>query len=543
LSRPDLSDTAARLRTTATSTLNGGIVTDTLAGKGQPPPYVKGGFLGKPWRSLLIIGGGIGIAIIILVLAILPPGRTTRVTDGSEIFAADLDHVEALILAENRSVDRSVDNSSEPFVSIAYMLPIRRDQNDPLTDVAVRHQLQGAYLAQYWSNHTNDRPEFGSSRPLIKLLLADSGPLGTAWKDTVKQLLDEADRENLVAVAGLGLSLTSTQEAIKGLDDAGIAMVAAVITSSRITANNLWRVAPTNSDEVAATLKYIEKTPEWGSTTPAKPYNAYLVEDKAPRESYSADLSEAYRQLFRTDAAHRLLSAQGQFDSSKPAVGNALDAQASMVCSIKPQAVLFAGRSHELELLIRALAGRWCAADTPLTIITGDDATQLNVPRIPNRSPLWQDQANIEVFYSNFATPLTWGTYPDPALKETSTKFENCQHCFKDLFGDQLDDGHAIMAYDAVVTAVTAARGVASQDNKFAPTADALPNGFYQINSVKPVVGASGLICYSGEAGEQGRVPFNKAVPIMQLKANGQSMLVSLSSRFGTPPSRTCMPN
>jgi hypothetical protein len=469
----------------------------------------------------------------------LRPWRTTRVTDGSEIFATYLGHVEALILAE----DKNVDNSGEPFVSIAYLIPIRRSQSDPLTDVAVLHQLQGVYLAQYWSNHPDGRPEFGSSRPLIKLLLADSGPLGADWKDTVKQLLNQADSENVVAVAGLGLSLTATQEVIKALDNVGIPMVAAVITSSRITADNLWRVAPTNSDEAAAILKYIEKTPIWESATPMKPYTGYLIQDKAARENYSADLSEAYRQLFRPDAAHRLLPAQGEFDSSKPAVGNALEAQANMICSIKPQAVLFAGRSRELEFLIRALAGRWCAIDTPVTLITGDDATQLNVPRSSDHNPLWQDQANIEVFYPTFATPSTWGMYPTPALKETSAKFGNCPHCFKALFGDQLDDGHAIMSYDAVVTAVTAARGVASQDNEFMPTADALPNGFYQINSVKPVPGASGLICYSGEVGEVRHVPFNKAVPIMQLRPNGQPLLVALSSRLGSPPNQTCLPS
>ncbi|HKR48788.1 MAG TPA: ABC transporter substrate-binding protein, partial [Pseudonocardiaceae bacterium] len=479
------------------------------------------------------------VAVIILVFVVLQPWRTTRVTDGSEVFADYLGHVERLILAENKSVD----NSGQAFVSIAYMMPIRREENDPVTDVAVLYQLQGAYLAQYWSNHPDGRPTFGSSRPLIKLLLADSGPLGTAWKSAVDQLRHQAGREHLVAVAGLGFSLTTTQEAIATLDSSEITMVASVLTSSGITARNLWRVAPTNSDESAAALKYIEKTPEWKSATREKPYTAYLVQDKAARESYSADLGEAYRELFPVDGTHRLLSAQGEFDSSKPAAGNALDAQVNMICAIRPQAVLFAGRSRELELLIRSLAGRWCAQDVPVTIVTGDDATLLNAPNGSNRNLLWQDRENIKVFYSTLATPLAWEKDPNFASESVSKKFGSCPQCFRELFGDTLNDGQAIMSYDAVVTVVKAARGVASPDNNFEPSVAALPNGFYKINSTNPAPGASGLICYQGEVGKSGHVPFNKAVPIIQLNPDGQRMLVDLSSRLGTPPSQTCPPS
>ncbi len=498
-----------------------------------PPPF----YLRKPWwkRNLLII---IVVIIVLITSAafLWQPWRTTRVTDGSEILRGYLENVEQLILAENKKVE----NSGEPFVSIAYMTPIRIEKDDPLTDEAVLHQLQGAYLAQYWSNHPDDRPEFGSNRPLIKLLLADSGPLGTAWESTINELRDQATSQHLVAVVGLGLSLTTTKEAIRALDSAEFAMVASVITSGEIAARNLWRVAPTNSDEAAATVKYIETTPEWRSATPTAPYTAYLVQDKASRESYSADLGKVYRQLFRSDAAHRLLPVQGEFDSSKPAVGNALDAQVNMVCSIKPHTILFAGRSHELELLIRALAGRWCANETPVTIITGDDATQLNVPLGPNRNPLWRDQSRIQVLYSTFATPQTWEKYPDSVSKLTSQQFENCLHCFKAIFNSELEDGHAIMSYDSMVVAVKAAQGVASPDNKFVPQSDALPNGFYKINSANPVLGASGLICYQGGNDESGHVPFNKAVPIMQLMPSGQRVLVALSSKLGTPPGQTC---
>jgi hypothetical protein len=495
----------------------------------------------RPWwtRRRNLLAAGVMVAAIILVIMVLEPWRTTRVTDGSEIFADYLDRVERLILAENKSVD----NSGQQFVSIAFMMPIRRDENDPVSDEAVLHQLQGAYLAQYWSNHPDGRPEFGSSRPLIKLLLADSGPLGTAWKSTVDQLRDQAGREHLVAVAGLGFSLTATQEAVTALDSAEIAMVASVLTSNGITARNLWRIAPTNSDQAAAILKYIETTPEWKSATRENPYTAYLVQDKAARENYSADLGKAYRELFPADDAHRLLSAQGEFDSSKPAAGNALDAQVNMTCAIRPQAVLFAGRSRELELLVRALAGRWCAHDIPVTIVTGDDTADLSVPSGPHRNLLWQDQENIRVFYSTYATPLTWEKHPDFAPESVLKKFGNCPQCFQGLFSDPLDDGYAIMSYDAVVTAVKAAQGVASPANNFMPPADALPNGFYKINSANPVPGVSGLICYQGEEGGSGHVPFNKAVPIMQLNPDGQSVLVALSSRLGAPPSQMCPPS
>lgn len=204
---------------------------------------------------------------------------------------------------------------------------------------------------------------------------------------------------------------------------------------------------------------------------------------------------------------------------------------------------MFAGRSNELEILIRALARRWCADDTPVTIVTGDDATQLSAPRDPNHNPLWTNQGNIQVFYSTFATPQTWEAYPDSISKPTSDAFGDCSHCFKRLFRDQLDDGHAIISYDSVVTAVQAARGVASPDNNFSPSADALPNGFYKITATNPVPGSSGLICYQGEDSELGHVPFNKAVPIMQLKPDGQTVIVALLSSRGAPASHACPPS
>src|SRR5262249_31128080 len=151
-----------------------------------------------------------------------------------------------------------------------------------------------------------------------------------------------------------------------------------------------------------------------------------LIQDKAARENYSADLGKTYRKIFPIDDSHRLLSTQGEFDSSKPGTGDALDAQVNVTCSIKPQAILFAGRSHELEILIRALAGRWCADDTPVTIVTGDDATQLSAPRDPNHNSLWPNQRNIQVFYSTFATPQTWTAYPDSISKATSDEFGDC---------------------------------------------------------------------------------------------------------------------
>jgi hypothetical protein len=485
----------------------------------------------KPWhrRRLTWIACSAVIAIVAVIGLVWNPWRTVWVTDGSDVFVESLGQVSNLILEENKRVTES----GRDFVSIAFMLPIRTSEQDTYTPTTIRHELEGAYLAQYWSNRENaDEGTFTSSTPLIRLLIADTGYLATDWPDTVAQLIGRVGSEHLVAVAGLGASLDTTQLAVDELSRSGIPMFGAVITSSRLTAPNLARVSPTNADEAGAAIQHLKTTPAWGSATSNAPYKAYLVQDTAARDSYVADLGAAYRAEFpKDDPAHTLLPVQGTFDSSVPAAGNVLANQVNTICTLAPHIVFFAGRSNDLKTLLGKLAARPCAATgQQITVVSGDDIDHLvNVPE------LWNGEG-ITLLYTGLASPQSWNANQGQTISTVAIdRFRKGPHRYESLFADDLEDGHAIMAYDAVLTATEAARKARTEDAPI-PIPSALVNGLHQINAQAAVPGASGWIYFQSTKETPEWLPYNKAVPILSLDRNGKVTFVRLSSRLGVPP-------
>lgn len=203
-----------------------------------------------------------------------------------------------------------------------------------------------------------------------------------------------------------------------------------------------------------------------------------------------------------------------------------------MICTIRPRVVFFAGRSDGLRTFLGKLSARPCT-DTPITVVTGDGANNLNYRT--NAIPLWLgNSANLDVFYTALASPQTWQNYRESISPATVVRFGQCTNCFDRLFTEPYDDGDAIMSHDAMLVAVAAARNVASQEEP-RPPASALINGFYQITAAKPVPGASGWIYFQREAGTPDGVPYHKAIPIMRLHQDGAATAVALSSRSGTP--------
>lgn len=503
------------------------------------PPFSK--------RSSTRIGAVLVVLAVIaavIVFVVVRPwsvvAETVRVTDGGTLLVDDLAQVESLIQAENKRVS----DSGTPFVSIAYMFPIRVGSEDRSSRASVRHQLEGAYLAQYWSNHPDGTDRPGAERPPIKLLIADTGSEGRDYLATVKDLVDRKAAEHLVAVAGLGLSVQNTKDSIAELERHGLPMVATAITSTEFRANGLVQVPPTNADEAAAAIAYLRTTPEWRAATADRPYVAYLMQDMAGVDSYASDLGREYRAVFAGDAAHRFLDAEGRFDGSKQAAGNALKNQIGVICSVRPTVVFFAGRSGNgnLSTFLNDLAARHCT-DTHITVVTGDDTDFLNAELPSNAAPLWVDtNANLTVLYTSLASPLTWLNRPKEVSAQAVARFTGaCATCFTTLFRDSLEDGQAIMAYDATLTAVVAVRNVTDERNP-QPSPDALINGFYQITASAPVNGASGWIYFQRSVGGAEGVPYNKAMPILQLHPNGTATWVDLTSRTGSPPGPPTQP-
>jgi hypothetical protein len=487
-----------------------------------------------PWfrRTLTrIIAVVLAVAAIVWV-SIWRPWETVRVTDGSAELAGYLGDVERLILAENQAVTES----GEDFATIAFMLPIRTGDQDPNSQKSIQHELEGAYLAQWWSNHEVGDPErFSSSRPLVRLLLADTGNGGADWSATVDDLIDrKGGDEHLVGVAGLGSSVDTTQYAVDTLNDNGIPTFGAVVTSAALSAPRLARVAPTNADEAGAAVSYLKTTPEWQGATPQNPYKIHLVRDTDPNDRYATDLANRYRNAFPHDDPAYPRPTEGGFNASVGAVGNVLALEAQRICGIDPAVVFFAGFSTDLRTFLGKLAARDCAAEGPITVICGDDVNKVTGVR-----GLWTGDS-VRVLYTTLATPQAWDS---PVAKRDRlfspvpiARFREGPHSYRAVFQDDLEDGHAIMSYDAVATAVEATRRARTEKAKVPESVD-LVNGLNQINGTARVPGASGWIYFQiPRDSSQQWLPHNKLIPVMSLDANGKATLKALSSSNGRPP-------
>jgi hypothetical protein len=157
----------------------------------EPPRLVTFPFfLRRHWiaSSLMVVVLLIGLGY----LALLRPWQTcgrgmtmtggrfnecVGVTDGAVSFSPDLG-LHAVLLKIKTENDAVVGNGA-PFVSIGYIVPLPRDVTSGLL-TALRHELEGAYLAQWRANHRDGLGDI----PLIRLLVVNVGDQA-GWQDAV----------------------------------------------------------------------------------------------------------------------------------------------------------------------------------------------------------------------------------------------------------------------------------------------------------------------------------------------------------------------
>jgi hypothetical protein len=397
------------------------------------------------------------------------------VTDGAHVFNADLRSVENLVRRQNTWVT----GTGKRYVNIAVV--VGPDS---------RRAVEGAYLAQYETNHpTGPNGEPGAS--LVRLLLADD----SAGQRTVAALADQ----HVVAVTGLGSGDADLARALAGRH---IAMVG---TGDLTGISGLVRVTPTYADEVRAAIRFLGGDPDPHHPLPARP-RMWLMQDENDADGYAIALGDAYPPALRAAAgrSYQVIGPGSEYDSSVPAAATVLAASATAggdgVCHAHVNVVYFAGTGADLPATLAKLGHRSCARSQPLTVLTGSDAAQ-----VVGHADLWPAAtANMDVYFTALASPGMWGnrsTPADPAWFEQ--KAYGFPHMFPTEAADALDDGQAIVSHDAVLTAIEAARGAA-------PSAVAA-----RLTRVS-VHGASGYLCFD-KAGD----PVDKAIPIVQLSASG----------------------
>ncbi|HZN16996.1 MAG TPA: hypothetical protein VFB84_02235 [Micromonosporaceae bacterium] len=457
-------------------------------------------------------------------------GECVGVTASGFPFWADdsqLANVMDLIAKENRAVEQLTDRAR---VTIAYLISVPVGESGAGSRSSLRHELEGAYLAQWHHNHNNDGT-ITDDVPLLRLLVANNGNRATHWEPVVDQLIGLADGPHpLLAVVGLGNSLDTTRQAIARLDAHQIPMVATVITADDMSTTgkpvqSLVRVAPTNSDEAKAAANHLR----------SRARNPLIVHDANPDDLYTRTLVQAFRGQFGD--AGRGIPAE-TYNTKLPGVRSAFVTMMANICQRRPDVIYYAGRGAELEELVKAMAGRPCR-DLHVDIVTGDSAAHLAnrlTGQAADQELVNSLRSNITLRYTGLAHPGSWKAGLGDAFTPGSLSIDNsCEHCFRGLFpSEQQDDGRAIMAHDAMLTAITAVQYATGQTDPRQQDPGTyrgeMVQQWNQFHGIRAVPGASGWISlYNG-------LPQHKPIPILELTPDGVRFItVTSPSADGRP--------
>ncbi|GAA0402067.1 hypothetical protein [Streptomyces luteireticuli] len=411
------------------------------------------------------------------------------------------------------------------YATVAVMMPFLSD--DPTRRPTIVHAVQGAFLQQYRANH-----ESNGERPPIRLVLANTGKESVYWKPVVDRLVAMAEGpDHLRAVTGVSTSGQTTKDAVTALTGKHVPVVGTTITADDIANSErqepfpgLARVVPTNRDEARALTHF-------GRTDPRK---SLLVHDRNPDDRYARTLRDVFDRLL-ADSPY-----QPQPIDSTDAGSTASTARqiALFVCGAKDaENVFFAGRHTQLREFVNALSARPCQ-DRPVTVLTGDEGSYLGSDARLDRNAV---KHKVTVRYTALAHPDAWRGAPAPAAGGSRNAYDTFARLaakgddlgIGTLARGDLTDGQAIVAYDAMATAV---QGIRTPDPGHVPRLVSVANEWPRLMGPQRVEGAGGWICLDVHGN-----PYNKAVPVMELSADGTPVFVRISWPEGRPPT-DCIP-
>ena len=427
---------------------------------------------------------------------------------------------------------------SGEYATVALLLPLTSTDKGFATKVL--HEVQGAYLAQYRANHdSNDR------KPKIRLVLANTGKGSARWRTAVNQLLTMTDApDRLRAVSGIATSNKEMKDAVAELTGHDIAVVGTTITADDLANDattepfpGLARVSPTNSDEADALTKFSR----------ADPRKSILVEDKLKNDYYTATLKNAFTRLLKDQTRNEPQQFTSPDDPTEDgSTSNTFKRITTVLCDSSVESVFFAGRHTQLRQFVNELGERGCQ-DRAFTILTGDEASYLGDDDKLDHDAL---KRKVTVRYASLAHPDAWRPGGPAVIPATGGNPEDYR-TFTDLLTlasgkdagpigpdgpASLTDGQAIIAYDAMTTAVAGIRDAAGDTGKI-PEPVEVGRQWPQMKGSLRVNGASGWICLDNHGN-----PYNKAVPIVELTPEGAQRLVEIAWPKGHAPDRKCLP-
>ncbi|WP_428961532.1 ABC transporter substrate-binding protein [Micromonospora fluostatini] len=420
---------------------------------------------------------------------------------GGHAFSDDLRSVQDAIDRENAWVDAQyrADPGGNRYVRVALFSPMTATAHSFMTADQVRHTVQGAYVAQRRANHT---PDFDDPRPLVQLVLANPGSRQAQWPRVVRALERMTDdRHPLVAVIGMGTSITATRDAARYLSASAtdLPMVAGVATTDEFRdITGFVRTSPSNTDYVRALADYLAGHRELRT--------GMLVYDDSEPDLYVRDLRSAYERHLRR---YLTVPAKSYFGAADPENRTQLFAtiQDSVCNAPRPDLILYAGRALDLDDFVRSLALRGCR--DPISILVG--ATGLS-PLEDLTPALVEGRITIVNAAAGHPSWFTADSHPPGSVPDGLPPFLAAFRAEK--FGEPgaLADGYGPTHHDAMATAVMAIRAVApGLPRDEVPRAGNVRGQLMNLNNSSTVPGAGGTLTFTTDRRAD---PIGKWVPI-----------------------------
>jgi hypothetical protein len=417
-------------------------------------------------------------------------GECIGVTNGEFEFHDQLKPVMRLIREANEEVGRGKD-----VVTVVAAVAVPHDGASMLSIDTVVHELQGAYVAQYQANVRT------SAKPKIRMLVANVGDHADHWDPVLDQL---ADLEDLSVVVELGPSRANGRDAMLTLGARGVPTMAAIITSDDVHGDvadggirRFARVAPTNGDQVTVGI----------STQRLDSARTLLIKDSNPDDLYTTTLAEHFLRLLPGTETETFETTQDGVADVAVRMRNIVNE----ICSGDYEWVYFAGRSAALRQFVIELGDRHCNPNLPVTVVTADDATVIDIDRNNpehERFATALRERQVTVLCTALAHPDQWRGVEG---SESDAFVWFADHYDRAFPEEPLDDGQAMMTHDAIVTAVEAIRDGGHT------------NIWLNMHGENRVPGVTGPI----ELDEHGNT-IGKRIPILRLEPDGSKSFVTL---------------
>lgn len=388
------------------------------------------------------------------------------VTNGSRSLGSGdgMAEVEEDIANANKSA-----TSGGSYVSIVLLDPLTYSLSGTVSQLRMTDELRGAYLAQ---QAANDRG--GATR--IQLLLANEGTSAEEGQaQAVRQIESLEGPDHIVAVAGMGLSTLSTQDAAKALATDRMPMFGAVTTGDQFYSANytgFYQVIP----DVDAQVQQLRDDLK---VAKGQPVALIISEQKA--DIYSNDLQTDFGSALGSLAALR------DYFFDPATASQQFAAIARTICGQQQGSpdVLYAGREAALPTLVYQFQVSAACDRRNVTIVTGSDANAL--PAFVTSAQQGIPGARVTVEYSDIENVGTVSGAFKAGYKRWLPSDIDRGACLNQLY-----DPWAVASYNSVMAAVGAFRY-----SPGSPTKETVFNNAATLQGSMPYAGAAGQFGFS----------------------------------------------